>query len=166
MKSKKGYRKLLILAAILLLVTAFYTFSKMGLEAQSTPINNQVYLEGMEKKKLPSGLEYQIIRPAPDGAKQPKKGDTVVVDYTGWLDDNGKLGKKFDSSVDRGQKFSFKVGEGRVIKGWDEGLLDMRVGEKRRLIIPPNLGYGASGAGGAIPPNSTLVFDVELYEIK
>jgi len=95
-------------------------------------------------------------------------GKTVVVHYTGWLHDaaaKDKRGKQFDSSVGRGP-FSFPLGAGRVIKGWDEGVAGMKVGGKRTLIIPPELGYGARGAGGVIPPNATLVFDVELLEVK
>ncbi len=96
----------------------------------------------------------------------PKAGQTVVVHYTGWLYENGKRGKKFDSSVDRGQPFEFPLGKGQVIPGWDEGVATMKVGGKRTLIIPPSLGYGASGAGGVIPPNATLIFDVELLKVK
>jgi peptidylprolyl isomerase len=86
--------------------------------------------------------------------------------YTGWLWVNGAKGAKFDSSLDRGQPFSFKLGVGQVIKGWDEGVEGMKVGGKRTLVIPPDLGYGARGAGGAIPPNSWLIFDVELVGVK
>ena len=96
----------------------------------------------------------------------PKPGQTVVVNYTGWLYENGKRGKKFDSSLDRGQPFEFPIGKGQVIAGWDEGVATMKVGGKRTLIIPPSLGYGANGAGGVIPPNATLIFDVDLLRIK
>jgi len=97
---------------------------------------------------------------------QPKKGQTVVVDYTGWLYENGVKGKKFDSSLDRGYPFMFKLGKGEVIQGWDDGVATMKIGGKRTLIIPPILGYGSRGAGGSIPPNATLMFDVELLDVK
>jgi peptidylprolyl isomerase len=96
----------------------------------------------------------------------PKTGQTCVMHYTGWLYTNGIKGKKFDSSVDRGEPFEFPIGTGRVIKGWDEGVASMKVGGKRTLIIPPALGYGERGAGGVIPPNATLMFDVELLDVK
>lgn len=121
-----------------------------------------------EKITLPSGLSYQILE---EGKEQrtPTNGRPVVVHYTGWLaDENGKPNenKKFDSSIDRGQPFSFIIGVGQVIKGWDEGVMSMKVGEKRRLFIPADLGYGKRGAGAVIPPNATLVFDVELLDVK
>jgi peptidylprolyl isomerase len=103
-----------------------------------------------------SGLKYTDS--AVGTGDSPVKGNKVRVHYTGRLLD----GKKFDSSVDRGQPFEFSIGVGQVIKGWDEGVMSMKVGGIRTLTIPPNLGYGAQGAGGAIPPNATLIFDVEL----
>ena len=96
-------------------------------------------------------------------------GRPVSVHYTGWLHDPGTSdghGRKFDSSVDRGQPFDFHLGGGQVIRGWDEGVQGMKVGGKRTLIIPPEMGYGARGAGGVIPPNATLVFDVELLGVR
>jgi peptidylprolyl isomerase len=113
---------------------------------------------------LPSGLRYQdeVVGTGPE----PKAGQQVTVQYTGWLDEGGKKGKKFDSSRDRNQPFSFPLGAGQVIKGWDEGVATMKIGGKRTLIIPPQLGYGARGAGGVIPPNATLIFDVELLGAK
>ncbi|ACL55265.1 FKBP-type peptidyl-prolyl cis-trans isomerase [Methylobacterium nodulans] len=112
----------------------------------------------------PSGLKYKddVVGTGP----APAAGQTVSVHYTGWLDEKGRKGKKFDSSVDRGQPLNFAVGTGQVIKGWDEGLSTMKVGGKRTLVIPPDLGYGARGAGGVIPPNATLIFDVELLGVR
>ncbi len=107
-----------------------------------------------------SGLKYWDIKVG-DGPVA-KSGMKVKVHYTGWLTN----GKKFDSSVDRGQPFEFDLGRGMVIKGWDEGVAGMKVGGKRQLQIPPELGYGSRGAGGVIPPNATLIFDVELLGVK
>lgn len=111
-----------------------------------------------------SGLKIEDTK-AGEGAS-PKTGQTCVMHYTGWLYEDGKKGAKFDSSLDRGQPFAFKIGVGQVIKGWDEGVATMKVGGKRTLIIPPELGYGARGAGGVIPPNATLIFDVELLDVE
>lgn len=107
-----------------------------------------------------SGLKYkdEVVGTGPS----PASGQTVNVHYTGWLDEGGKPGRKFDSSRDRGQPFSFKIGNRQVIAGWDEGVATMKVGGKRTLIIPADLGYGSRGAGGVIPPGATLIFDVEL----
>lgn len=114
----------------------------------------------MDTINTPSGLKYVVLQPG-TGATATA-GQTVSVHYTGWLEN----GTKFDSSVDRGQAFEFPLGAGRVIKGWDEGVAGMKVGEKRKLTIPAELGYGSRGAGGAIPPNATLIFDVELLGVK
>jgi len=113
---------------------------------------------------LPSGLKYkdEVVGSGPE----PTTGQQVTVHYTGWLDQNGKQGKKFDSSRDRGQPFSFQIGAGQVIRGWDEGVATMKAGGRRILVIPPELGYGARGAGGVIPPGATLIFDVELIGSK
>ena len=107
-----------------------------------------------------SGLQY--IDLVVGTGRQAELGDTATVHYTGWLAD----GRKFDSSVDRKEPFSFRVGAGQVIKGWDEGVGTMKVGGKRKLTIPPQLGYGARGAGNVIPPNATLTFDVELLGLR
>jgi FKBP-type peptidyl-prolyl cis-trans isomerase len=110
--------------------------------------------------KTPSGLEFEDLQVGT--GSEAKAGKTVDVHYTGWLTN----GKKFDSSVDRGEPFSFRLGGGQVIRGWDEGVAGMKVGGKRKLTIPPDLGYGARGAGGVIPGNATLVFDVELLAVR
>jgi len=107
----------------------------------------------------PSGLKYVDL--VVGTGEEAKAGQTVAVHYTGWLTD----GKKFDSSIDRGQPFSFPLGGGRVIKGWDEGVAGMKVGGKRKLMIPPQLGYGSRGAGSVIRPNAELIFEVQLLEI-
>lgn len=111
---------------------------------------------------LPSGVAYEdhVV----GTGEMPAKGQTVTVHYTGWLDDNGAKGKKFDSSRDRGQPFSFKLGVGQVIAGWDIGVATMQAGGSRTLRIPAAQGYGARGAGNVIPPGATLIFDVELIE--
>jgi peptidylprolyl isomerase len=111
-----------------------------------------------------SGL--QIIDDTVGTGATPKTGQRCVMHYTGWLYEDEAKGKKFDSSLDRGKPFQFTIGVGQVIAGWDEGVATMQVGGKRTLIIPAKLGYGARGAGAAIPPNSTLLFEVELLEVK
>jgi peptidylprolyl isomerase len=111
-----------------------------------------------------TGLQYEdtVVGTGPS----PQRGQTCVMHYTGWLWVNNAKGAKFDSSHDRREPFEFPIGMGRVIKGWDEGVAAMKVGGKRTLLIPPGLGYGARGAGNVIPPNATLVFDVELLDVK
>src|SRR5262249_21035069 len=125
---------------------------------------NAVADAGFAQTTTPSGLQITDTKVGTGAA--PKTGQTCVMHYTGWLYENGQKGKKFDSSVDRGQPFEFPIGTGRVIAGWDEGVATMKVGGKRTLIIPPALGYGARGAGGVIPPNATLIFEVELLGVK
>src|SRR5688572_21542945 len=111
-----------------------------------------------------SGLQYEDTQQG-DGAVAVA-GKTCVMHYTGWLWEAGKKGAKFDSSLDRGQPFSFRLGAGQVIRGWDEGVAGIKIGGKRTLLIPSELGYGARGAGGVIPGNATLLFEVELLDLR
>ena len=130
----------------------------------TTIIFGFINLAGADMVKTNSGLKYEDSKAGT--GEEAKKGQNVSVHYTGWLNEDGKKGKKFDSSVDRGTPFGFPLGAGRVIKGWDEGVAGMKIGGKRTLFIPSSLGYGARGAGGAIPPNADLIFDVELLGVK
>jgi len=151
-----------ILSAALL--AAFATAIARADDPKPTPAPGAEKKSESKMTKTSSGLQYEDVKVGT--GESPKKGQTAVVDYTGWLWENGAKGKKFDSSVDRGTPFEFPVGMGRVIKGWDEGVATMKVGGKRVLLIPPDLGYGSRGAGGAIPPNATLIFEVDLIAIK
>ncbi len=146
---------LIIIIISLLLIAGYIVFYKKS---------SQLPKDTMEQND--SGLKYEILQEGTIDAKKPAIGNTISVHYTGWLEENGQKGKKFDSSLDRAEPITFKLGAGQVIKGWDEGILNMKVGEKRRLIIPARLGYGSTGAGGIIPGNATLIFDVELVEIR
>lgn len=125
----------------------------------------QTKTEGSKMETLPSGLQYTTLKPGTSDQK-PTPGKQVTVHYTGWLWNNGEKGQKFDSSVDRGEPFTFMIGVGMVIKGWDEGVMGMKIGEKRQLVIPPQLAYGSRGAGSVIKPNSTLMFEVELISVS
>ena len=133
-------------------------------DVKPTPAPDATQKGESKMHKTPSGLEFEDIKEG-TGAT-PKPGQVCVMNYTGWLWENGAKGKKFDSSLDRGTPFEFPIGQGRVIKGWDEGVATMKVGGKRVLLIPPQLAYGARGAGGVIPPNATLIFEVELLDVK
>ena len=135
----------------------------LAILAVSTPVGRSDAADN-QVTEMPDGLKYTDTKTG-DGATA-KAGNKVSVHYTGWLSDNGAKGKKFDSSVDRGQPFQFTLGAKQVIAGWDEGVAGMKVGGKRTLNIPPELGYGARGAGGVIPPNATLMFDVELLGVQ
>jgi FKBP-type peptidyl-prolyl cis-trans isomerase len=139
--------------------TLFALLAAAALQAQGDN-SSPTKVEG-KGKSTSSGLQYWDLKEGTGATASA--GKSVSVHYTGWL---AKDGKKFDSSVDRGQPFMFQLGAGQVIKGWDEGVSGMKVGGKRQLRIPPELGYGARGAGGVIPPNATLIFDVELLAIK
>lgn len=142
---RKGY---LVLAAVIVLLIIGWLIYSSGQSEANVVITTD------------SGLQYVDLERGEGEA--PVLGDTVIVHYTGWLED----GTKFDSSVDRGQPFDFEIGMGRVIRGWDEGVATMRVGGKRKLTIPPELAYGEAGIGEVIPPNSTLIFEVELLDIE
>ena len=145
-------------------VAALAAVTARAQEPKPTPAPGAEKTSESKMTKTPSGLQYEDVKVG-DGAS-PQKGQTAVVHYTGWLWENGAKGKKFDSSIDRGQPITFPVGTGRVIKGWDEGLMTMKVGGKRILLIPADLAYGSSGRPPVIPPNATLMFEVELIEVK
>ncbi|ACK66907.1 peptidylprolyl isomerase FKBP-type [Rippkaea orientalis PCC 8801] len=139
---------------------AITTSQQETLVALDTSTKETQKMDAKNTVTTSSGLQYVDL--VEGTGNSPSQGKTVTVHYTGTLEN----GKKFDSSRDRGQPFSFKIGVGQVIKGWDEGVMSMKVGGRRQLIIPANLGYGARGAGGVIPPNATLIFDVELLDVK
>jgi FKBP-type peptidyl-prolyl cis-trans isomerase FkpA len=143
-----------IISAVFMLLTSLTFISRA---ADMKPADKPA---GGQEVTTESGLKYSDV--VVGNGREAALGDTATVHYTGWLTD----GKKFDSSVDRKEPFSFRVGAGQVIKGWDEGVAGMKVGGKRKLTIPPQLGYGARGAGGVIPPNATLIFDVELLGLR
>ena len=164
---KKEQIKIIYLVLFLLGISVFIVFTKSN--------DNENEKEAIEQNNLKKNIEDQVINKSNNkkmeleitilekgtGEIETKKGDTIAVHYTGTFED----GTKFDSSLDRGEPFSFTVGAGQVIKGWDQGTLEMKVGEKRKLIIPSELGYGEMGIG-IIPPNATLIFEVELVSIN
>jgi len=162
--------KLVALAA--LLAVACSSRDKPEEPATATAPAASSAAETPATESAPTGNEnmaLQKIELAPGTGPEIKAGQNALVHYTGWLYDAAapeNKGKKFDSSVDRNEPFEFPVGGGMVIRGWDEGVAGMQVGGKRRLVIPPEMGYGSRGAGGVIPPGATLVFDVELVEIR
>lgn len=148
-----------ILSIIILLVIALVFFVLIRPKEIMAPDYSENTSQISQIKKMDT-VKIDVLQ---EGTGEVSKtGDTLSVHYTGTLED----GTKFDSSVDRGQPFSFTLGENRVIQGWEQGMIDMKVGEKRRLTIPSSLGYGSTGAGGIIPPNATLIFEVELLGIN
>src|ERR1051325_5336729 len=144
--------------------SALAALALTALTLTAAPFHGAIAQTPGKTMTTPSGL--QITDSKVGTGATPKPGQICVMHYTGWLYDNGVKGKKFDSSVDRNEPFEFPIGQRKVIAGWDEGVATMKVGGKRTLIIPPQLGYGARGAGGVIPPNATLMFDVELLDVK
>ncbi len=156
--NKTRNQRILILAIVLILVAAI-AYLVFASNKNTTELEEGMTIdEGMTTTA--SGLQYKDL--VIGEGQEATSGKTVQVHYTGWLTN----GTKFDSSLDRGQPFEFPLGAGRVIQGWDEGVAGMKVGGKRKLVIPSDLGYGARGAGSVIPPNATLVFEVELLGIK
>jgi peptidylprolyl isomerase len=146
------------------MVTAFAVTAMLTAAALTAPVSPAMAQAKGKIMTTASGLKIEDTQVGTGDT--PKPGQICVMHYTGWLYENGAKGKKFDSSVDRNEPFQFPIGKGRVIAGWDEGVSSMQVGGKRTLIIPPELGYGARGAGSVIPPNATLIFDVELLGVK
>lgn len=157
-------RRMLLVAAIAASVSPAFG------QTPSTPPSDKSPISSTTVSKFGANVtELKIIDHQQGTGTEAVSGKSVVVHYTGWLYDPVAAdghGKKFDSSLDRNVPFGFSLGSGKVIKGWDEGVAGMKVGGKRTLVIPPNKGYGERGAGGVIPPNATLVFDVELLEVK
>lgn len=152
--------EIIILIIFLILVCGFFYFLlNLGSDNQTVSISDNIEVKEKEEETVPE-LKIEIMEQGQE--QEVKNKDIISVHYTGYLEN----GTKFDSSLDRGEPFEFQIGLGQVIQGWEQGLIGMKVGEKRKLTIPPELGYGSSGAGGVIPPNATLIFEVELLEIK
>jgi len=158
------------IACTLCTITQIGAAETCSVQKSPIPTNTKAKEQSMTINKNSSGLSWIQLKAPTEPGKKPKKGSTIMVHYTGWIyDENApdKKGKKFDSSLDRGTPIEFPIGVGYVIQGWDEGVLDMAVGEQRRLIIPGVLGYGSRGMPQAgIQPNATLLFDVELISFK
>jgi peptidylprolyl isomerase len=165
-KKRKSMKKLVLISSCMIITAALFVQckNKKNIVKNST---TQLQSSKRTQMKTASGhvLEYETMEEG-TGAS-PKRGDMVTVHYTGWLNKNGQpTGQPFDSSHNRNQTFTFKIGVGQVIQGWDEGVMTMKVGEKRRLYIPSALGYGSRGAGSSIPANADLIFDVELIKLN
>lgn len=156
-------KRIVIVSSFALAMAALLVHAKVGKNTINNNNNVAQASKKMTRIRMASGLEYEILEEG-TGAS-PQKGNLVTVHYTGWLNDNDQAGKQFDSSHKRNQPFQFYIGMGQVIKGWDEGVIGMKIGEKRRLYIPAALGYGARGAGAVIPGNADLIFDVELIKV-
>ncbi len=157
-------KKRLLAASCIVAATVFLLARCAQQKKVKSITTTQAENKKMSRVKAERGLEYEVLQEGT--GESPQKGDYVAVHYTGWIDVNGEPGNQFDSSLDRGEPFVFPVGMGYVIKGWDLGVITMKVGEKRRLFIPSELGYGAPGAGKSIPPHANLIFDVELLQVQ
>jgi len=162
MRNVEKYLILFLLVAFALIPACTQNESRKQEEQkpQQAAARNPDLQLGEKAVKTKSGLQYEDM--VPGSGDSPQSGKKVTVHYTGWLTD----GTKFDSSVDRNEPFQFVIGTGQVIPGWDEGVMSMKIGGKRKLVIPASLGYGSAGAGGAIPPDATLVFEVILLDIN
>lgn len=151
---------IIVLVIVIAAVIGLMLFKQPKQTELNQNINTNQMANTNQNEQL-TDVKIEILT-AGGGEAVVKSGDLITVNYTGWLTN----GIKFDSSLDQNQPFSFNIGAGQVIQGWDKGLLGMKIGEKRRITIPSEMGYGSSGAGGAIPPNATLIFEVELLGIK
>ncbi|MDD5696635.1 MAG: FKBP-type peptidyl-prolyl cis-trans isomerase [Candidatus Pacebacteria bacterium] len=156
--------EIIIFVVFLLLVglLLYFLFFNPRTEEPGSEIleDSKAEINIQDEETVSTELKIEVVQEGE--GREAKNGDTLTVHYSGYLED----GTKFDSSLDGGQPFVFQIGQGRVIQGWEKGLLAMKVGEKRKITIPPELGYGSSGAGGVIPPNATLIFEVELLGIE
>jgi len=157
-------KRLIVASALMVTTASLFLMCRDSKNKENNSTTTQSGNKHMTRTRTASGLEYEILQEG-SGAS-PKFGDMVTVHYTGWLNTNGERGAQFDSSFSRNEPFVFKIGIGRVIKGWDEGVLTMTIGEKRRLFIPASLGYGDRSVGAIIPANSNLIFEVELIKIN
>jgi peptidylprolyl isomerase len=148
------------LSALLATTLFMSACSKSEVVAPAVTAGQNPAVTAAAMKKTASGLQYEDL--VAGSGNTPSPGKQVTVHYTGWLTN----GTKFDSSLDSNQPFTFTIGKGEVVPGWDEGVMSMKIGGKRKLVIPPELGYGAAGAGGVIPPNATLIFEVILLDVR
>ena|SRR5438445_8299363 len=157
-------KRLVVASAFVVTTASLFLMCRDTKNKENNTTTTQSGNKQMTRTRTASGLEYEILQEG--SGDSPKSGDMVTVHYTGWLNNNGERGTQFDSSFNRNEPFVFKIGTGRVIKGWDEGVMTMKIGEKRRLFIPASLGYGDRAVGSIIPANAGLIFDVELLKIN
>lgn len=156
-------KRLIVTSALMITTASLFIMCRESNKTENNDTITQAGNTKMTRVKTGSGLEYEILEAG--SGESPKAGNLVTVHYTGWLNNNGQPGEMFDSSVKRNKPFVFKIGVGQVIKGWDEGVMTMKIGEKRRLFIPADLAYGSRSMGPVIHANANLIFDVELISI-